>query len=462
MPHNVDPGSFRDPGGYVFYHGEDIYRTVNEHGRDHYDLLKSSGFYDIAVRQGLLISHTEVDDVPGMEGVYKVLKPEKIDFISYPYEWSFSQLKDAALLTIRLQRKAIENGLSMKDASAFNVQFKDGSPLFIDTLSFEPYKEGSPWVAYRQFCRHFLGPLALMAYVHIDLAKLLRANIDGLSMELASRMLPLKTRFKFSLLTHIHLHARTEIKHAGQPDQARNSPPGTFSRNSMLGLIDSLEAAVTKLRWAPAGTEWGDYYSDTNYNDVALDAKQRIIEKLLVSVQPRDVWDLGANTGLFSRVAGDRHIRTIAFDIDPAAVEKNYHMVRKKKERFILPLVMDLTNPSPALGWGHLERKALIARGPADLIMALALLHHLAISNNVPLPKVAETLSKLGRHLIIEFIPKSDSQVKRLLATREDIFHNYHEASFETAFSDYFEIIDKIQIQDSERTIYLMRRKVDT
>ena len=455
----IDPGSFRDPSGFIFYVDNTVYRSVSEHGSHNYDLLKSSGFYDKAIRKNLLISHTEVNDFPDTVSAYKVLEPEKIEFISYPYEWCFSQLKDAALLTIRLQRQAIDSGFSLKDASAYNIQFKDGAPLFIDTLSFEPYREGDPWVAYRQYCQHFLGPLAAMAFTHIDLIGLLRANLDGLNTRLVSRLLPVKTIFKFPLLTHIHMHAHSETTHTKQSDRLDTVREKRFSRNAMHGLIDSLESAVEGLSWEPANTIWGDYYNDTNYSEQALAAKKDIVERLIHSAEPRDVWDLGANTGLFSRIASDRKIRTIAFDIDPAAVEKNYRKVRKENEKFILPLVMDLANPSPGLGWDHAERQALVSRGPADLLLALALIHHLAISNNLPLRKIAETFSKLGQHLVIEFVPKSDSQVKRLLMTRENVFHEYHEAAFESAFSEFFEIIEKMPVQNSKRTIFWMRRK---
>ena len=224
-------------------------------------------------------------------------------------------------------------------------------------------------------------------------------------------------------------------------------------------LFRSLESAVRALDWKPAGTEWADYYDSTNYTRAAFDEKRRIIDGWLERTQPKTAWDLGANNGVFSRLASGRGIQTVAFDIDPAAVEQNYRECRSKIESNLLPLVMDLTNPSPAIGWENREREQLESRGPADLVLALALIHHLAISNNVPLERLAESFARLGRWLAIEFVPKEDSQVQRLLATREDIFPAYTVQGFEQAFALCFDIVDKMEIHGSKRTLYLMKSK---
>lgn len=426
--------------------------------REHYDLMMSSGFYAAAVEQGLLIAHEEVDCHGASESAYKVLKPVQLPFISYPYEWSFSQLKDAGLLTLQLQKLAMEFGLSLKDASAYNVQFFQGAPIFIDTLSFEKFPEGRPWVAYKQFNQHFLAPLSLMSYRNVDLSKLLRIYVDGIPLEIASSLLPLRTRFRPSLYVHIHLHAKLQRKHSDDGDSAKKPRERSISRIGLLGIIDNLESGIRKLEWQPEGTEWSEYYDATNYTEDARDEKSRLVEAYILEIEPRSVWDLGANTGVYSRLASSRGIDTLAFDVDPAAVEKNYREQRDRHERHILPLVMDLTNPSPNLGWNGEERASLRDRGPADLAMALALIHHLAISNNVPLDRVAEFFHGICRALIIEFVPKDDSQVKRLLSTREDIFPNYTREGFEDAFARFFTIRRATPIGGSARTLYLMER----
>ena len=458
--HNLalSPASFRDPSGFIFTRGGVLFRQVNDVYRAHYEQFLASGLYNALVERGWLVEHEETDEpAADDQHAYKVLRPRQIDFISYPYEWAFSQLQDAALLTLDVQLLALEHDLSLKDATAYNVQFDASKALLIDTLSFEPYQEGRPWVAYRQFCQHFLAPLALMAHTDIRLNQLLRTYIDGVPLDLASRLLPGKTRWQPGLGMHIHLHARTQ--------RAYSSTEGTqpkrtvkVSRIGLTALLQSLRRLVAKLKWEPTGTEWGDYYQATNYTDSAFEHKQRLVAEYLQMVQPRQVWDLGANTGVFSRIASHCGAATIAFDIDPAAVESNYRAVKRDGGAQPLPLLLDLTNPSPGLGWAGAERDSLQSRGPVDCAMALALIHHLAISNNVPLSKVAEYLASLCDHLVIEFVPKSDSQVRRLLSTREDIFDEYVQSGFEAAFSRYFHTVRAESVQGTERTLYLMKK----
>jgi hypothetical protein len=450
------PGSFRDPSGHLFRHDGRIYRQVNPSYRDDYELMMSSGFYEAVTRDGSFIAHEEIDPsaIPGRETAYKILLPEQLPFVSYPYEWSFSQLKDAALLTLRLQKKALEFGLCLKDASAFNIQSLRGQPVFIDTLSLERYPEGRPWVAYQQFCTHFLAPLALISYCHPDLIKLLRVAVHGVPLDLASKILPFRTRLRVGLLFHIHLHARSQRVHGNRAESAEAVNKRGISKTGLIGIVDSLERNIRRLKWNPAGTEWGDYYDDTNYSSSAEDHKYELVGQFLDQQRPDSVWDLGANTGRFSRLSASRGIFTVASDIDPAAVEKNYLQSRKDKETSILPLVIDLTNPTPGIGWGGNERMSFADRGPTDVALALALVHHLAISNNVPLSRIAAYFHSLCKTLVIEFVPKSDSQVVRLLRTRKDIFPNYTVEGFETAFEPFFEIRRREPIRDSERTLY--------
>lgn len=457
MSDGLHPASFRDPSGFLFRQRGVLFRQVNRSYEKDYLLLQESGLYDHLVSKGLLVSHREVSlDLAGDQEAFRILEPETLPFISYPYEWCFSQLKDAALATLRIQRLALNRGLTLKDASAFNIQFHEGRPVLIDSLSFTAYHEGAPWIAYRQFCQHFLAPLALMARCDVRLGSLLRTNIDGVPVDLASRLLPLKTRLSPGLLMHIHAHASSQKKHQ---DRQSNNRSAKIGKNALLGIIDSLKGTVAGLKWRPGGTEWGEYYSDTNYSDSSLQFKKDLVGALLDKTGGRVVWDLGANNGFFSQVASERGMFTLAADIDPAAVEQNWLVCREGGRPQMLPLVMDLTNPSPGLGWGHRERDALLDRGPADTVIALALTHHLAISNNVPLGRLADFFARAGNHLIIEFVPKSDSQVQRLLATREDVFPAYHQDGFEQAFAGRFEILDQHAIEGSERTLYLMRKK---
>ncbi len=446
--------SFRDPSGFLFSRGGTLYRQVNRKYEQEYARLMDSGLYDKLVKAGLLIPHIEVDQPAAESGTaYKIIQPERVPFISYPYEWSFGQMKDAALATLSIQRRALKAGMSLKDASAYNIQFVRGKATLIDTLSFEIYKEGQPWVAYRQFCQHFLAPLALMALRDVRLNQLLRVYIDGVPLDLASELLPTRTRFNFGLLTHLHLHAGAQKKYSGADVRSRAA---TMTKQAMTGLIDSLDSVVRKLNWSPGGTEWGNYYDITNYSDAAFEHKKQLVGEWAARVKPALVWDLGANNGVFSRVACQSGAYVVSSDVDPAAVEQNYRISREAKEQNLLPLLLDLTNPSPSIGWANQERDSFCGRGPADMVLALALVHHLAISNNVPLLQLADFLATWGKWLVIEFVPKSDSQVQKLLVSREDIFPTYNLEGFEAAFKQRFNLREAVQVQESERVLYLM------
>jgi hypothetical protein len=451
--------SFRDPSGFLFTLEGVLYRQINQSYRENFDHLIDSGLYQDLVDVGLLIPHSEAPipaDQAGDKNAYKIIRPEPVQFISYPYEWSFSQLKNAALATLDIQKRALKFGMSLKDSSAYNIQFHDGRPVLIDSLSFEIYSEGKPWVAYRQFCQHFLATLSLMASRDVRLGQLLRIYIDGIPLDLTSKLLPARTRLALPLLLHIHLHATSQRRYASRMNVETKQQ---VSRTAFLGLIDSLESGIRGLQWSGTGTEWGDYYQDHNYTPAGLQHKEQLVNQLLDLVQPHSVWDLGANTGLFSRLASERSIPTLAFDVDPGAVERNYLDCISRRETKLLPLLLDLANPSPSLGWNHQERLSFLERGPADMVLALALIHHLAIANNVPLARLASFFKQLGQWLVIEFVPKSDSQVRRLLATRADIFPSYQPQTFEAVFAEQF-IIHRVEvIQDSERRLYLMEKR---
>lgn len=449
--------SFRDPSGFLFRHDGKIFRQINHVYKDNYDQLMDSGLYKGLIEEKLLIPHEEVSpDYAPKEGAYKVIRPEQLGYISYPYEWCFSQLQDAALATLKVQNTALQFDMSLKDASAYNIQFHKGKPIFIDTLSFEKAVLDKPWVAYRQFCQHFLAPLSLMSYTDVRLNQLLKIYIDGMPLDLASSLLPMKTSFKFSLLSHIHLHAKSQKNYSNKEIKKKNRK---MSRLGFLGLMNSLEKAVKHLKWKPEGTEWADYYEDTNYSSESFKNKEKLVINFLKEIKPGTAWDLGANTGVFSRTASQQGFETISFDVDYSAVEKNYLENKKRNETKILPLLFDATNPSPGIGWQNMERESFTYRGPADVVLALALIHHLAISNNVPFSKIGSFFHGICQTLIIEFVPKNDSQVQRLLASREDIFPNYTLEDFEKEFMKYFEIKEKQEIQNSDRVLFLMQKR---
>jgi ribosomal protein L11 methylase PrmA len=455
----IDRASFRDPSGFVYTADGTLYRQVNRVFAEEFDACVASGLYDDLAARGLLVPHRAVGiERRATPDAHAVIEPAHIDFVSYPYEWAFGELQDAALLTLEVHERAHARGFVLRDASAYNVQFRDARPVFIDTLSFARYREGEPWAAYKQFCEHFLVPLALMSTRDIRCGRLQREYLDGIPLDLGSGLLPGRTWARVGTLLHVHAHAWATKRYEGT-SVASVSRTRRLSKRGLIELVASLRATVEKLMWRPAGTQWADYAADHNYSEAALAAKRRLVRDYLASVAPRTVWDLGANTGTFSRAAREVAPSVISFDFDPAAVELNYRLVRDRGETGLLPLQLDLMNPSPATGWAHEERLSLEARGPADAVLALALVHHLAIANNVPLPRVADAFSRLGRLLVIEFVPKTDSQVERLLRNRPDIFPQYTQEGFERAFEHYYELAAKERIGDSQRSLYLMRRR---
>ncbi|MBI2315074.1 SAM-dependent methyltransferase [Candidatus Daviesbacteria bacterium] len=451
--------SFKDPSGFVFSIKELIYRQINKSYQDNYQLLINSGLYDKLVSSNLLIEHQEIDLKNPAPEAYKIIKPKQIPFISYPYEWCFGMLKDAAFLTLNIQKIALEHGLSLKDASAFNIQFLKGKPILIDTLSFEKYGEGKPWIAYKQFVEHFLAPLTLMSLTDFRLNRLSSFFINGIPLDLASKLLPFRSHFKPGVMLHIHAHAASQKKyHQKKLSSARIQK--SFSKRAFLGLLDNLEGVIKSLSWNTKDTQWSEYYSgeNNNYTSSSLTQKGELVKGFLKSIKSKTIWDLGANTGYFSRIAKQFADLVISFDLDLGALEKNYQQLIKDHETNILPLFIDLTNPTPSLGWANEERLSLFQRGPADVTLALALVHHLAISANIPLSYIASLFSKLSKYLIIEFIPKEDSQVKILLQNREDIFPAYTKAGFEEAFKEFFQIKKICPIKNSQRILYLMEK----
>jgi hypothetical protein len=449
--------SFRDPSGFVFTVEHQVYRQINRSYHANYNHLMESGLYNKLVEEKFLIPHLEVSiESPRPDLAYKIIQPTPLKFVAYPYELSFSQLKDAALTTLKIQKLAIEYNMSLKDSSAYNIQFHHGRPILIDTLSFEEYIEGKPWVAYRQFCQHFLAPLSLMANRDIRLASLLTNFIDGVPLDLASRLLPLRSRLIPSLLLHIHLHATSQRRYANTKPSSKKM----VNHTALLGLIDSLETAVQRLKWTPTGPGWAAYYEEEqSYTATGLEHKQHLVKEYLSHIHSQVVWDLGANTGLFSRIASNLGAFTVAFDFDPAVVELNYLEMRKREETNLLPLVQNLTSPSPAIGWQNQERLSLIERANADATLALALIHHLSIGNNVTFEKIATFMHKLSPWLIIEYVPKSDPQAQRLLISREDIFSDFTQEKFEAVFNQQFVIHKAETVRDSQRRIYLMERR---
>ena len=423
--------------------------------------FRSTGLYERLAADRLIVEHHDQPlELAAVSGSVAVIRPRMIDVISYPYEWSFSQLKEAALLTLELQARALDAGMRLKDASAYNIQLDAGRPILIDSLSFELAAPTEPWPAYRQFCEHFLAPLALIAHRDARCGLMLREFIDGIPLELAARLLPGRTRLNLGLSAHIHLHAGAQRRAANEPPPAAGAqkPERRISETGQRALLDSLRRTVEGLRWQPS-SHWSEYASTTSYSDAATASKGEIVREMLASVGGRSAWDVGANTGVYSAMAADAGYRVVAWDQDAASVDAHWRRVRGDGNPTILPLICDLANPSPAIGWALEERSSFLNRGEPDVMLALALVHHLAIGNNVPLPGVARLFARMAPRAIVEFVPKEDPMTRRLLAARRDIFEHYTIDGFREAFGGPFRIVREATVADSPRTIFLLERR---
>lgn len=450
------PSSYRDPSGFIFSQNEVLYRQVNKVFASHFDLFISSGCYQKLVDKQLLIPHKQLtENLTGDPEWYATLQPEPIPFLSWPYEWSFDMLKDAALLTLEVLKQSLSSGMIIKDASAYNIQWYNGRLIFIDTLSFEKYNEEEPWIAYRQFCEHFLGPLLLMHYRKQPLQPMMLAWPDGIPLQVVSSLLPGRSKFSLHTYLHIHLNARISAKPG-----SNSKKPVRFSKQKLLNLVASLETLIKKLRIPENKSTWSEYYAEAATRDNYLDEKKKIIREW-VNAMPeiKTAADLGANDGVFSQLLAERNIFTIATDFDPYCINHLYLSVRVKGEKKILPLIADLANPSPAIGLNNEERSALTSRLHTDLAMALALIHHLAIGKNIPFDKIALFFSGICRKsLIIEFVPKEDEKVQLMLSAKKDIYTGYTEEAFGEAFKKYFEVSKRQPVGNSGRVLYLFTK----
>ncbi len=455
QPITHHPSSYRDPSGFIFEKDGTIYRQVNKSFKEHFDHFIESGCYKHLIEKGLLIPYEQVNqNLTGDSNCYRTLKPEKISFISYPFEWSFDMLKDAALLTLQIAREALGYEMILKDATPYNIQWYKGRFIFIDTLSFEKYNE-TPWVCYRQFCESFLGPLLLMHYSKQSLQQLQLAWPEGIPLAVIKSILPWRSRFFLHTYLHIHLHADIAGK-----SKSKNETAKTFSKQKLLNLISSLEILIRKLKLPDQKSTWSGYYEEASQRSDYLEVKKNIINQWLNEIPAvKTAADMGANDGVFSSLLAEKAIPVIAADFDPYCINNLYTSIKISKERNIQPVLIDLSNPSPAIGINNEERNSFISRLDADLILALAVIHHLAIGKNIPLKKVAELFHKAGKYLIIEFVPKEDDKIKLMLRSKQDIYFNYTEDEFIHAFEEYFFIVKKQQITGSLRTLYLMKKR---
>lgn len=446
------PASYKDPSGFVFESAENIYRQVNKIYAEQYNLLMKSGLYDELLKKKWLLPHQEIkENLLNDEEWYLTLKPEQIPAWSYPYEWCFEQLKGAALLTLDIVKLSLEKGMILKDATPFNIQFLRGRPVLIDTLSFESYDETMPWIAYRQFCENFLYPLWLSHYHKMNCQHWLSIYPDGIPAGITAKLLPAKSLWSSSIWLHVKLPDKMSKKTVTDTS-ARN-----FTKQKLLNIIIHLQTIISKL-YNNDKTTWRDYYTESISTDY-LDEKEKIVLEMLKQINGNKLLDLGANDGHFSFLAVKNNFSVIAVDSDEQCINALYKKINQESITDILPLCMDIVNPSLAAGFANRERSPFGERINANVVLALALIHHLHIGKNIPLSPIARWFSELAPQLIIEFVPKEDEKVQLLLQNKKDIYYQYAREEFEKSFGEFFVIQRVKNIPGSLRSIYLMQKK---
>jgi len=452
-----DPASFRDPDGFVFSLDGIFYRRLTPHA--HARLRKSRPFIDAAVERGLLLPFELDVDAPAeaVSGDGCLIRPERIELITYPHEWCFQQLKEAALTTLDVNILALEHGLTLKDASAFNVQAYGGRMVLIDHTSFEETDGKIPWRPYSQFCRHFLNPLVIAAYRDLHTGSLFRLDLDGVPQQTANDLLPWRARFVPSIAIHMFLHNRF-IRRSPEFEASTTPVAEQSGRGTQISFLKHLRSFIEGLGPSKAASNWANYYNQTNYSDATFEKKRELVVGCLAGRKFGTVWDVGANDGTFSRAIAPLASQVLALDLDHNAVNAGYKESQRTGARSIAHLIYNVCNPTPALGFNNAERSTLETRSQPDAIVALAVIHHLSITNNVPLDQSADYFADRAAELVIEFVDREDSQVRRLLAQKNIGYDWYTEDLFRHSFSRRFELRSRQEIPGTRRCIYHFTR----
>ncbi len=438
-----------------------MFRTLSREGLEDWRALAGSRLFAAATEAKELVGTEELADgrVPeALRGAAGVLQHETIPFVSYPYEWPFSMLRDAALLQLDLLGRALDEGLTLKDASPYNVGWRGTQPVFIDVGSFERLREGEPWAGYRQFCTLYLYPLLLQALRGVDFRPLLRGSVDGIEPSEMRRLLPLRDRLRRGVLTHVTLHARLEGKHAADKDVKRDLKSAGFNTELVKANVRGLVKLVRRLRWEPDETAWTEYGSTTTYTETDAERKAAFVREAAGGRRRRLVWDLGANDGRFTRIAAENAEYAVALDADGAVIERLYRALREEGSTSILPLVANIADPPPGLGWRGRERRPLADRGRPDLTLALAVVHHLAIGANIPLAELVDWLAELETELVIEFPTAADPMVEQMLRRKREGTHaDYTRETFERLLGEAFTVEVTEELAGGARVLYRAR-----
>ena len=463
MTEPYESGSFRDRNARVFLRDGSVFRGLSQQASAEWDALAETRFFRRFSADGRLVATEKADALPRTKDTERwvsFLRHERIPFVSYPYEWCFGMLKAAALLQLDLLLAALDEEMILKDSSAFNVQWVGAEPVFIDIASFERLSPGAPWVGYRQFCEMFLCPLMLQAYKDVPFNAWMRGSIDGIGPSDCSRLFSLRDLLRPGVLKHVFLQAKLEARYADTERNVRDDlRKAGFAKELIVANVRGLRRLVARMDWRRRESEWSEYVDCGHYELVDQQKKADFVADVVSLRSRRLVWDLGCNTGTFSRLAAEGAEYVVAQDGDPLAIERFWRDLSTEGNRKILPLVNNLADPSPALGWRGRERQALEQRGTPDLVMCLALVHHMVITANVPMREFVDWLASLGGDLIIEFVTKDDPMVHTLLRNKNDNYDDYDLEFFERCLAESFEIGRREPLCEGRRIMYHARAR---
>lgn len=457
-----EPASFRDPATRIFYVGHRVLRGLDATAAADWEQLCGTTFFPTAMEAGTVVRTTTVEPAelpPEVASRYAaVIEHERVPFISYPYEWTFAMLRDAAIVHLELLLAALEEDITMKDGYAFNVQWRGAEPVFIDTGSFERIT-GGPWIGYRQFCQTFLYPLLLESHLGVSFQRILMGHLDGLEPTEMRRIFSGRRKFKRGVFKHVYLHSVAEqrVTQGGQAIKSDLSKSG-FSKELTKATVSKLLKLVRKLHSKRADSGWKAYRETCSYSDEDRAAKERFLRAALDGSDISLAWDLGCNDGIYSRIVAETGAYVVAVDSDDVTVDVLYRSLRDDGITNVLPLVMDLVDPSPARGWRGEERSAFTDRDRPDLVLALALVHHLAIAANVPLGEVVSWFRSFGSRLIVEFVEPHDPMAQRLLGNKPaGMFPDYRIAEFERLLEAEFVIESREALPSGSRTLFTVK-----
>lgn len=460
-PFDVEPGSFRDPASTVFYRDGHVLRGLSARGAADWESLEAASFWPRLVADHKVVGTgpAPAELVAGIEpGRFQVvLEHDRVPVVTYPYEWTFSMLQDAAALHLEILLAALGDDFTMKDGYAYNVQFVGARPVFIDIGSFEPARSWGPWAGYRQFCQTFLYPLMLQAYKDVSFQPFLRGQINGLTPMQMRAILSGRAKRRKGVLTNVRLHAALEKRYAAAEAQTvqKEVRSAGFGKTQQVAVAQKLLKLTRRLTWKRAESTWSSYATTCSYDDESRDRKADFVRRAAQARRRALSWDLGCNDGTYARIAAESSDYVLAVDVDDLVIDRLYRTLRDEGATKILPLVLDLTDPSPGLGWRNRERRPFHERERPDLVLALALVHHLAIGANVPLPEIADWFASLGAEIVVEFVHRDDPLAVHLLANKPPYTHDdYTLDAFDKIVAARFDVVERMQLPLGTRTLF--------